>query len=156
MLGFFIMAKQYTYQGMVVTQVAVYGGQVVMVELPTGKREAVPMQALESLKANTVVNADNIIGQATTVKTSTLNKEESPVTVETEQAIIPDVEYKLNINTANQSEIADLKGVGRSSAKKIIANRPVAGYVDIEQLQGLNSELTRLDWDVVAAQITFS
>lgn len=130
-----------------------------MVELPTGKREAVPLQSLDPLKANDVVSADTIINvtqtsHKTTI-TTTSTKEESPVIVETEQAIIPDVEYKLNINEANQTELADLKGVGRASAKRILSNRPVSGYTDIEQLRGLNSELARLDWDVLAAQVTF-
>lgn len=141
--------QKYNYKGTVVTEKAVYGGGVVMIELPDGRREAVPASSLEPLGPNTILDASAVLEAKPTLPKESVEQEK-------EQAIIPNVEAKLNINLANQSDIADLKGVGRSSAKRIIANRPPHGYKDIDQLRGLNSELTRLDWDVLTAQVTFS
>lgn len=124
-------------------------GSVLMIEFDTGSRTAVPKsKVVKTLQG--VINAASIIKPKSDVTAAV--KGEAP-----QQEVIATSEStkKPNINDLTFSDLVDLKGVGRSSAKKIIENKPVGGYNSIEQLQGLNSELTRLDWGVVENQISF-
>lgn len=154
MLGFFIM-RQYKYNGQIVKHLRTYGEGVVLVELPSGTRETIPASALVELKGNAVTNAADLLA-AKPKSTKPAFVEEPGGDVEKGLAIVPEVdnEQLLNINTASQTDIADLKGIGRVNAKRIIRNRPVNGYADLEHLQGLNPDV-RVDWDVVQAQIKF-
>ena len=91
--------------------------------------------------------------QEATTKVVVMDKE--PKTKQTEQPKTLADLAKTNINTATQDELVKLKSIGRVSARKIIDHRPADGYVDMEQLKGLNVELDRVQWDVVETKIVF-
>lgn len=56
-----------------------------------------------------------------------------------------------NVNTAKQTELEALKGIGRSTAKSIIANRP---YADAAELQS-KLELSDQVMDGIKSSISF-
>lgn len=124
-------------------------GSVVMIEFDSGQRTAVPKsKVVQTLQG--VINANEILGTKEKEKPTAASKVEDTATTEGNSK-----PSKPNINSLTFSDLVDLKGVGRASAKKIVENKPTGGYNSIEQLQGLNSELTRLDWGVVESQVSF-
>ena len=67
---------------------------------------------------------------------------------------IPNPE-SVNINQVSFTEMhKSLPGIGRAGAKKILANKPLSGYEDIEQLKELNRELS-INWDELKGVLVF-
>ena len=67
---------------------------------------------------------------------------------------IPNPE-SVNINQVSFTEMhKSLPGIGRAGAKKILANKPLKGYEDIEQLKELNSQLS-INWDELKGVLVF-
>ena len=67
---------------------------------------------------------------------------------------IPNPE-SVNINQATFTELhKQLPGIGRVAAKKVLANKPLSGYQDIEQFKELNRELS-INWDELAGILVF-
>jgi len=52
-------------------------------------------------------------------------------------SVMPAVKIKININTASQSEIETLPGIGPSRAQGIIENRPYESIEDIQKVPGI-------------------
>lgn len=60
---------------------------------------------------------------------------ETAKTVEQEDKELEDIQDKININTATESELQSLDGIGGKLAKRIIDKREsIGGYTDVEQL----------------------
>jgi DNA uptake protein ComE-like DNA-binding protein len=62
----------------------------------------------------------------------------------------------LNINQASFTDLRqNLPGVGRTSANKIVQNKPETGYSSLEQLKEINSAL-KVNWETIADKISFA
>ena len=60
---------------------------------------------------------------------------EAAKTAEQEDKELNDIQDKININTATESELQSLDGIGEKLAKRIIDKREsIGGYTDVEQL----------------------
>lgn len=130
-------------------------GSVKMIEFDNGQRTAVPGELVKKISEQ-VISARNILG--TEKKEKPVEKDGLSIIPPEKPAVLFDTEAEVekpNINELTFSDLVDLKGVGRASAKKIIENKPSEGYKTLEQLKALNDEINRLDWNVVAEQVSF-
>lgn len=66
-------------------------------------------------------------------KLSDSDKIDIPVIKEEEDYLETEVK-KVNINTADETELMTLNGIGKSTAQKIIEYRKIQGFTDIEEL----------------------
>ena len=61
----------------------------------------------------------------------------------------------VNINQVSFTELhKSLTGIGRASAKKILANKPLNGYQNLDELKELNQDLA-INWDELAGILVF-
>lgn len=52
-----------------------------------------------------------------------------------------DTKDKVDLNTASESELKSLPGVGKTTAKKIISNRPYKSVHDLENISGIGKTM---------------
>lgn len=61
----------------------------------------------------------------------------------------------VNINQVSFTEMhKSLPGIGRASAKKILSNKPLNGYQDLDELKELNQDLA-INWDELKEVLVF-
>jgi len=135
----------YTYQGVPCEVTARFSGDLVQIKVSGEVKTVNKTQVIENANKVVVLNQQKV---STTADTTTATRPNEP-------SLFALTDEKLNINEATQAEIAELKGIGKLSARTIIKNKPEGGYQDIEQLKSLNTILERINWDLIEPTITF-
>jgi DNA uptake protein ComE-like DNA-binding protein len=135
----------YTYQGVPCEVTARFSGDLVQIRVSGEIRTVNKTQVVENTNKVVVLNQQKTATQST----------DAAITRPNEPSLFALTDEKLNINEATQAEIAELKGIGKLSARTIIKNKPEGGYQDIEQLKSLNTILERINWDLIEPTITF-
>lgn len=68
---------------------------------------------------------------------------------EESSAQIVSTDGKININTASQSELETLSGIGQTTAEKIISGRPYSNTSDLQDIPGIGDSKFNLIKDLV-------
>jgi len=50
---------------------------------------------------------------------------------------------RVDLNTASEDELEKVGGLGRERARRIIGARPLAGWEDVERIEGFGGKLTQ-------------
>jgi DNA uptake protein ComE-like DNA-binding protein len=67
-----------------------------------------------------------------------------------------EAEKGININLAGFASLKDkLPGIGRTSARIFIKNRPAGGYKDFEEFQSLNEKEVKVNYEELKESISF-